>query len=113
MRIDWLKLLMLLRDKDKDEILRLANLAFSTPLKIWAYGSRVNGTAHDASDLDLVIIAENQNSLDINEFIKFKELLVESNIPIIVQVVDWYRIPKSFHKNILKQYKELARVFAS
>lgn len=98
---------MLIRAKDKDEIIRLANLAFSTPLKIWAYGSRVNGTAHDASDLDLVIITENQKALDIDELIKFKELLLESNIPIIVQVVDWYRIPESFHQNILKQYEEL------
>ena len=99
---------MLIRGKDKTEIIRLAEQAFSVPLKILAYGSRVNGTAHEASDLDLVIISGDQNSLDIDELVKFKELLLESNIPILVQVVDWYRIPESFHQNILKRYEEIA-----
>ena len=37
----------------------------------------------------------------------FKEMIKESNIPILVQVLDWNRIPKSFHDNILKNYVTL------
>jgi predicted nucleotidyltransferase len=77
------------------------------PIKIWAYGSRVNGQAHDASDLDLVLITKNEKPVPIDQFIAFKETIIESNIPILVQVVDWYRIPENFQKNIEKNYIEL------
>jgi predicted nucleotidyltransferase len=98
---------MLIRAKDKDEIIRLAEQVFSVPIKIWAYGSRVNGQAHDASDLDLVLITKNEKPVPIDQFIAFKETIIESNIPILVQVVDWYRIPENFQKNIEKNYIEL------
>lgn len=47
---------MLLRDKDHKEIVRLANESFTKPVKIWAYGSRVNGMAHaEPEKLDVMI----------------------------------------------------------
>jgi len=95
---------MLLRDKDKDLIIDLANKKINQPSELWAFGSRVNGKAHDTSDLDLVLVSKNNEKIDIDDFINFKESLKESNIPIIVQVLDWNRIPKSFHKNILLDY---------
>ena len=33
-----------------------------------------------------------------------REALQESNIPIIVQVHDWARLPSSFHQEIQRQY---------
>ena len=71
---------------------------------VWAYGSRVNGDYYDASDLDLVVrqpddLMRRQSNLD-----DVKEAFVESNIPIIVQLVDWARIPESFHEEILAKY---------
>ena len=45
--------------------------------------------------------------LDIDEFIDFKEALTNSNIPILIKVMDWGRIPQSFHKNILLKYEVL------
>ena len=41
---------------------------------------------------------------------KFKKKIQESNIPIIVQVLDWYKIPESFRKNILSNYEELCEI---
>ncbi len=72
--------------------------------EVWAYGSRVNGDYYDASDLDLVVrqpddLMRGQFNLD-----EAKEAFVESNIPIIVQLVDWAYIPKSFHEEILAKY---------
>lgn len=72
--------------------------------QIWAYGSRVNGDYYDASDLDLVVrqpddLTRRQSNLE-----EVKNAFVESDIPIIVQLVDWARIPKSFHKEILAKY---------
>ena len=98
---------MLLRDKDHKEIIRLAKSSFTKPVKIWAYGSRVNGMAHDGSDLDLVVLPDGDEMIDLGELGVFKELLQESTIPILVQVLDWNRIPEIFQANILKEYETL------
>jgi len=98
---------MLLREKDKVLIHNLAKKTLQTPMEIWVYGSRVNGEAHDTSDLDLVLCTKTQDKIAIGEFIAFKEALRESNLPIFVQVMDWNRIPESFHKNILSNYEVL------
>ena len=98
---------MILREKDKKGILSLANNIFKYPIEILAYGSRVTGEAHDMSDLDLAIISKNGQKLDINHLVDFKTKLTNSNIPILIQVFDFYRLPKYFHKNILENSEEL------
>ena len=72
-------------------------------VEVWAYGSRVNGEAHDASDLDLVLRSPTLEPLG-SEFSELSEALEESNIPLIVQVHDWARLPKTFHHEIQKAY---------
>ena len=55
---------------------------------------------------ELIKIAKKflQKSTELKDF----ELAVaESNIPILVQIFDWARIPESFHKNILNNYEIL------
>ncbi len=101
---------MLLREKDKILIERLAQKTLKTPSQIWAFGSRVNGDAHDTSDLDLVIVSDDKQKIDIDEFINFKDVLRESNIPILIQLMDWNKIPESFHKNILENYQVLVKI---
>ncbi len=98
---------MLLREKDKNEIALIAEQTIKTPSQILAYGSRVNGDAHDTSDLDLVIVTKEKKPLDIDELLDFRESLKKSNIPILIQVLDWGRIPESFRENILKNYEIL------
>ena len=75
--------------------------------QIWAYGSRVNGDCHDASDLDLV--ARNPSALDqpLSDLFDFQEELVESNLPIRIDVVDWAQIPESFQQEIERGYVEV------
>jgi len=72
--------------------------------EVWAYGSRVNGDCHDASDLDLV--ARNRINLadPVPELFAFKDALVESDLPIRVEVVDWARIPEAFRREIEREY---------
>ncbi|WP_353572995.1 nucleotidyltransferase domain-containing protein [Candidatus Albibeggiatoa sp. nov. BB20] len=98
---------MLLREKDRLAIIALAEASFSSSLEIWAYGSRVNGDAHESSDLDLVIRGVNLQAIDTEEFSHFVEALRESNIPILVQVFDWFMLPETFHRNILKKHEIL------
>ena len=101
---------MLIREQDKERVISLAKQILKTPSLLWAYGSRVNGNAHDTSDLDLVIVPKDSQKLNIDELINFKEALQNSNIPILIQVLDWNRIPESFHRNILANYEEMVQI---
>lgn len=77
--------------------------------EVWAYGSRVNGDCHEASDLDLVVrnpVAFDEALPDLPDL---KEALVESNLPIRVDVVDWARIPESFRREIERAYVVVRR----
>jgi len=71
------------------------------------YGSRVNGEAHDGSDLDLVVRSKNQEPVPIKQYADWLEKIQESNIPILVQLFDWTRIPESFKKSILIKHEVL------
>ena len=70
----------------------------------WAYGSRVNGSAHEASDLDLVLRSSDLGFMPLDALDSFIEALRESNIPILIEARDWARLPEAFHQEILKQY---------
>jgi hypothetical protein len=96
-----------LRKKDHEELCNLAQNCFKSPVEIWAYGSRVNGDNHDASDLNLVARNEGLTLLERDDLVSFKNCIQHSNIPILVQVFDWKRLPNSFHSNILENYEVL------
>jgi predicted nucleotidyltransferase len=70
--------------------------------EVWAYGSRVNGTAHEGSDLDLVV----RNPADLShpqpDMSELREAFSESNLPILVDLLDWARIPESFRQEIVR-----------
>ena len=72
--------------------------------EVWAYGSRVNGQSHDASDLDLVLRGPGLEKIPIGQLADLKEAFTESNIPFFVEARDWARLPASFHKEIEKEY---------
>ena len=97
---------MLLREKDRKALIAIFETA-DIPLQVWAYGSRVKGTAHSGSDLDLVIRTQNLEKIPIDTFVDLKEKITESNIPILVDLFDWARLPDSFHDNILKNHEVL------
>jgi len=69
-------------------------------VEVLAYGSRVQGTAHDGSDLDLVLRKPDGTALPSMTLEDFREALSESDLPILVDVLDWARIPESFRKEI-------------
>ena len=74
---------------------------------VWAYGSRVNGNAHDDSDLDLVLRSPDLQALPAGVASCFREALTDSNLPIFVDVHDWALLPDSFHPRILVRYEIL------
>ena len=69
--------------------------------EIWAYGSRIHGEAHEASDLDLVVKSFNDENKSLSVL---KELINDSDIPIIVDILEFDKIPLSFQKEIEKDY---------
>lgn len=98
-----------LREKDRAAIYELVQTHLPKGCEIWAYGSRVKGTNHDCSDLDLVVhfppeLDKLKSLTLLNDFI---EALKESNVPIIVQALAWNSIPKHFQASILERYEVL------
>ena len=72
-------------------------------VEVWAYGSRVNGRGHEASDLDLVLRSPTLEPLG-GGFLDLLEAIEKSNIPILIQAHDWSRLPESFHREIERDY---------
>jgi predicted nucleotidyltransferase len=72
--------------------------------EVWAYGSRVTDDYYEASDLDLVVRNRADLTQSSTDIFDLQAALLESDIPIQVQAVDWARIPASFHAEILMGY---------
>jgi len=70
--------------------------------EIWAFGSRVDGTAKKYSDLDLVIITDTPVSLI--TIASVKEAFSESNLPFKVDIIDWSTTSENFRKIIKDHY---------
>jgi uncharacterized protein len=97
---------MILDEKYRQMLLQIFTLE-DTNFEIWAYGSRVNGKAHEGSDLDLVIRGSNNDSVPTEMYITLCEKIKDSNIPILVELRNWASLPQSFHKNIEENYEVL------
>ncbi|MFI3246548.1 MAG: nucleotidyltransferase domain-containing protein [Ferrimonas sp.] len=99
-----------LREKDRVRIIALANQHLPHKTELWAYGSRVKGTNHDASDLDLVLVSGSRDDFSLSDMQAFKDALQDSTIPILIQVLSWWHIPESFQHNIKQCYEILCVV---
>ncbi|MBM3852554.1 MAG: nucleotidyltransferase domain-containing protein [Verrucomicrobia bacterium] len=62
--------------------------------EVWAYGSRVNGRSHDGSDLDLVVRNPAVPHERFAQLYALVDALEESDLPILVEVHDWARLPE-------------------
>lgn len=69
-----------------------------------AYGSRVNGRAHDGSDLDLALRAPDLQAIPLERLHAFIEAVRDSTIPILVEARDWARLPRSFRARIERSH---------
>lgn len=69
---------------------------------VWAFGSRVKGTARKYSDLDLAIITE--KPLGISTYADLKEAFSESDLVWRVDILDWATTSKSFQEIVKQKY---------
>ncbi len=94
---------LILRRQDRRRLLELLTTHLPS-ITAWAYGSRVNGSAHAASDLDLVLRSADLSPIPFEPLDDFLQALRESNIPILIEARDWARLPTVFHQEILDDY---------
>lgn len=78
---DWAELLRVLREQVPD-------------LEVWAFGSRVKGTAKPYSDLDLALITV--RPLTLHQLADIEEAFSQSDLPIKVDLLDWAAASPSF-----------------
>jgi predicted nucleotidyltransferase len=97
---------LLLRDKDRAKLQAILERHLPE-VTAWAYGSRVNGNAHDTSDLDLVLRSADLSPIPPAKMSALIEAMRESNIPILIEARDWSRLPASFHQQIERNYSVL------
>ena len=69
--------------------------------EVWAFGSRVKGTAKPFSDLDLVIMSQQPLSLAL--MASLHEAFSESDLPWKVDIVDWSTTGPEFRAVIEQQ----------
>jgi predicted nucleotidyltransferase len=72
---------------------------------VWVYGSRIKGTAHEGSDLDLLVI-DDKEEISPKQLSALREKFTESNLPILIDIMSWSTIPEEFKKEI-KQTHEI------
>lgn len=72
--------------------------------QIWAYGSRTKDSAHSGSDLDLTVKRFNEDG---KSLCKLKELLDNSNIPFLIDINEFEKLPQVMQDEIGKSYVEI------
>lgn len=72
--------------------------------EIWAFGSRIKNESHSGSDLDLAVKSFHEENKTVSEL---RELVNNSDIPFLVEILDFEKIPKSFQGEILKKYVQI------
>ena len=90
---------------DAQHAMLLGLIAQHVPhLQVWAFGSRVKGTARSSSDLDLVFFAKES---DKPKLMLLREALEESLLPCAVDMLVWQDISPDFQQHIQAQYQVL------
>lgn len=69
--------------------------------EIWAYGSRINGDSHSGSDLDLTVKSFNEDNKYLSDL---KDLLNDSDIPFLIDITEYDKLPETFQKEIKNGY---------
>lgn len=88
---------------DQIEIVRQILSKHAPQYEVWAFGSRVDGTAKKHSDLDLAIMSE--KPLPVKLLSGIRDAFSESDLPFRVDVVDWAAISAAFRKIIEKKHE--------
>ena len=70
--------------------------------EVWAFGSRVKGTARPSSDLDLVVLGD--EPLPLSVYAALLDDFEQSDLPWRVDVVDWATTAAPFRRIIEQEW---------
>lgn len=87
-------------EKYLDEMIRIFR-EYCPKAEIWAYGSRIKNDSHSGSDLDLAVKSFHDDSKDLYEL---RELINDSDIPFLIDIHQFEKLPKHFQEEIQKEY---------
>ncbi|MGH7058855.1 MAG: nucleotidyltransferase family protein [Stellaceae bacterium] len=87
-----------LTDRDRRLVLDILAAHLPPGSDVWVFGSRATGRARPLSDLDLAVDAGRPLTLD--ETAILREALSDSDLPFLVDIVDWHAIDARFRKSI-------------
>lgn len=90
--------------KEEEEIIRTILAPYFDKYNFYFYGSRVTGGFRQLSDLDILI--KGKSAAQLSDIYDLKEKFDSSDIPYIVNFVDFYNIDNDFY-NLIK--KDLLR----
>lgn len=76
--------------------------------EVRVFGSRVTCSAKKYSDLDLAVVGV--TALDRHTLARLKEAFEDSDLPILVDVLDWHEISESFQEVIARDYAVLQKM---
>jgi uncharacterized protein len=76
-------------------------------LEVRAFGSRVSGRARKFSDLDLVLLGTDK--LPPRRIENIKDAFSESDLPILVDVVDWHAVTDTFRAVIDQKHETVQK----
>ncbi|MFA5866020.1 MAG: nucleotidyltransferase domain-containing protein [Phycisphaerae bacterium] len=71
--------------------------------EVRVFGSRIKGKAEKFSDLDLVLVGGEK--LDWRKIELLKDAFASSNLPMMIDIIDWYAISDEFKAVIEKHYE--------
>ena len=71
-------------------------------IEVRAFGSRVNWSARETSDLDLVLMTA--TPLHASRMVDLKDAFTESDLPFKVDLVDWATTKDRFRRIIEREY---------
>lgn len=86
------------------ETVRRILAKYAPGAETWAYGSRVTGGSHEGSDLDLALRSPTDSAASQVDLYRLREAFSESDLTMLVDVLDWARIPDSFRSNIERSH---------
>jgi len=95
-----------LQSKYLDEVKAILD-RFVPHCEVRVFGSRVKGNVKPFSDLDLAIVGK--TALDFQTVARLKEAFSDSDLPIIVDIVDFHKISDNFKKIIETQYEVIQK----
>jgi uncharacterized protein len=78
--------------------------------EVWAFGSRVSGTATEGSDLDLVVRSAESAEIALTGL---KAAFRDSNLPFRVELLDWATIPETFRHEIRNNYVVIQAILSA